>query len=197
MIGKSIPLSFHMAGSPFDQLKSPAPEGAKAFDGFHEAHNYDDSPLSDEEIDRLWRNAGLGGIIRKMERQDVWAVDGQGQTPESMTTSRRLLARIAQATETPAGLKVVVDNEALIAKFMAHLRTGRAIALFRFLMDRSPAFAVNMLREAVHTEQDRFLYILGERIRVLEKSRVLSRVFSPERIASLIEALDDDKLNFK
>lgn len=196
-------------------MRPPAPEGAHDFqsgrpsrsapDDFssidepvkapsRQAFNYDDeaiSPLADVNIDRMWHQAGVTGIIKKMERGDVWAVDGPRQTIRSLITSREVVDTIVEVASTKEGGRLLMAHERHVARFMAHLRTGRALALFRFMLERSPASAIRMVRQGAKNTEDRFMTLLFERVQVLERSRILSRVFSPERIASLLEAIDD------
>ena len=139
----------------------------------------------------MWRHAGVSGIIKKMERNDVWAVDGPRQTIRSLITSREVVDTLVEVASDKEGARKLMTHERHVARFMAHLRTGRALALFRFLLERSPASAIRMVRQGAKNNEDRFMALLFERVQVLERSRILSRVFSPERIASLLEAIDD------
>lgn len=197
-------------------MRPPAPEGAHDFNGSRPSRaapddfssideparpspritpDYDEdeaiSPLADVNIDRMWHQAGVTGIIKKMERGDVWAVDGPRQTIRSLITSREVVDTIVEVASTKEGGRLLMAHERHVARFMAHLRTGRALALFRFMLERSPASAIRMVRQGAKNTEDRFMTLLFERVQVLERSRILSRVFSPERIASLLEAIDD------
>lgn len=189
-------------------LRAPAPPGAHDFQPSSSeiktseppsrlasptiGHETDElSPLADVNIDRMWQQAGVSGIIKKMERNDVWAVDGPRQTIRSLITSREVVDTLVEVASDKEGARKLMTHERHVARFMAHLRTGRALALFRFLLERSPASAIRMVRQGAKNNEDRFMALLFERVQVLERSRILSRVFSPERIASLLEAIDD------
>lgn len=196
------------AGAP-GALRAPAPPGAHDFQPAErnggDATEGDDrstrrmsrpddedlSPLADVNIDQMWQQAGVSGIIKKMERNDVWAVDGPRQTIRSLITSREVVDTLVEVASDRDGARKLIAHERHVARFMAHLRTGRALALFRFLLERSPASAIRMVRQGAKNNEDRFMALLFERVQVLERSRILSRVFSPERIASLLEAIDD------
>lgn len=64
------------------------------------------------------------------------------------------------------------------------------MALFTWLSDLDPEFAKTLVHEA-QCGGDEFGRILIERIVALEKQRLLSRVFSPQRIALVLELLEE------
>lgn len=176
-----------------------APEGAHAFTAAREALPQDVSLVhfSDHEIERMWAELGVQGIIKKMDMADVWAVDGREPAPRTLTALNDSIAAIYDAA-THGRESALLDCAPQIAQFLGHLRSSRALALFRWMMERSPGMGLKLIQDAsavgeeIGSKEEAFLLILYQRVRVLERSRILSRVFAPERIAALLEAIDDN-----
>lgn len=144
--------------------------------------------LSADGVRNHWRAHGVERLIAAMERCEPWAVDVR---PEYVEAAERIVAQVAQSfNAAPASsvTKSVNSEPALTIEFMGYLRSGRALALFAWLTQVNPEIPKLLIQEARFGDDD-FGSILVERITTLEKQHLLSRVFSPERIALVLELL--------
>lgn len=144
--------------------------------------------LSTAGVHRHWKSQGVAALVAAMERCEPWAVD---VAPGSRRKAEMVVADVARhfngATAEGVSNSVTLDP-ALVIDFMGYLRTGRALALFAWLTEVHPSIPKLLVNQARHSV-DEFGVILVERITTLEKQHLLSRVFSPERIALVLELL--------
>lgn len=201
--------------TPFSALQHLKPEGAHQFDAMAtrdasatggssdlletlQMLRSDDHPLSDAQITVLWQEAGVYGVVEKMDRADFWAVDaavhhGGSLSPEVEIRLRQGLKTLSAAilSKNLAVQNRLQELDREVAHFLGHLRSSRALAAFRLLVDQAPGVAITLMQQGVSETSDRFVANLYDRVRVIERTRLLARVFSPERIATLLEILDD------
>ncbi len=160
-------------------------EVAQSADGAVHAQALD---LSAAGVRRHWHDHGVQRLIAAMERCEPWAVDVR---PEFMEGAERVVAQVARNFNAaqPSNITNSVNSEPSVTiEFMGYLRSGRALALFAWLTQVHPDIPKLLIQEARFGADD-FGSILVERITTLEKQHLLSRVFSPERIALVIELL--------
>lgn len=144
--------------------------------------------LSAAGVRAHWSKHGVERLIAAMERCEPWAVDAR---PESVAEAEVIVAEVERSfnAASATGLKGTVDKDpALTIEFMGYLRSGRALALFSWLTQVHPDIPKLLVNEARYGADD-YGSILVERITTLEKQHLLSRVFSPERIALVLELL--------
>jgi len=144
--------------------------------------------LSTGGVRRHWADHGVQRLIAAMERCEPWAVD---VNPEHCEEAERVVGEVARslnAAQTRNIQSSVTTAPALTIAFMGYLRSGRALALFAWLTQVHPDIPKLLINEA-RFGTDEFGSILVERITTLEKQHLLSRVFSPERIALVLELL--------
>lgn len=173
------------------------PEGAHAFD---RAPQEAIDPLSDANIEAFWSLSGVAGVVQKMDRSDVWAIDREGGPVEDREIEallRSTLGRLSSVIQLERANTedVLIEHQESVAHFLGHLRSSRALAAFKLLLERSPGAAISLMQRGMDPDQARNTFVanLYERVRVLERARLLSRVFDPERIAVLLEIMDDDR----
>lgn len=121
-----------------------------------------------------------------MEDAESWTVDG---APEV----EKILADLAtQMSDAPRDSLVqsIATSSSDAIDFMGFLKSGRALYFFRWLTDMDPRLAAGLINEAQVSTND-FGIILIERMRVLERQNLLSRVFSPDRLALVLEILTE------
>lgn len=144
--------------------------------------------LSAAGVRQHWSEHGVSRLIEAMERCEPWAVDVR---PEYRDGAEVLVAKVVESFNAarPGSIahSITVDPASSIA-FMGYLRSGRALALFAWLTQVHPDIPKLLMSEARFGADD-YGSILVERIATLEKQHLLSRVFSPERIALVIELL--------
>lgn len=149
-----------------------------------------DLSLDRRSVAAFWKARGLVRLIRAMEAQDVWVVD---RDPENRSQAERYLDEVVVALNASrtASIEATMGNggAGAMVDLSGYIRSGRALSLFSWLLSTSPESAKLVLEAAMSGESE-FGRVLIERIDALEKNRLLSRVFGPDRIASVIEILD-------
>ena len=148
--------------------------------------------LSSLHIDETWSERGLSGLISAMEQCEPWAVDID---PMHRTRAEGFINQIVEALNAAEKKTVAscvsTDPESALT-FMGYLRTGRALTLFSWLSSVHPSIPETLIREA-RAGESWFGCVLLERIATFEKQSLLSRVFGPERIALILDLLEESK----
>lgn len=147
--------------------------------------------LSDASVQLAWRDRGVSALIKAMERCEHWVVDGDTQYRKE---AERLIDEVCaslNAADLDAIVKGVSAHPLKLIDFMGHMRTGRALAMFSWLVDLHPDIGRILLNEARFGD-DEFGSILIERITTMERQFLLSRVFSPERIAIVLDLIEGE-----
>lgn len=140
-----------------------------------------------------WRDRGVLALIRAMERCEHWVVDVQ---PAYKAHAEQLIddvCRVLNSSDLAAITSSIGRDPSAVIDFMGHIRTGRALAMFTWLTELNPEITKLLISEARYGS-DEFGSILIERITTLERQFLLSRIFSPERIALVIELIDESRL---
>lgn len=154
---------------------------------------YGSLDLTTAGVARQWTDKGVSSLIRAMERCEPWAVDVRA---ELKTKAESLVVGLADQFNGVGSRAIetsVRSQPALMIDFMGYLRSGRALALLAWLTDVHPGIPGLLVEEARRTS-DGYGLVLIERIVTLEKQHLLSRVFSPERIALVTELLAETGL---
>lgn len=155
---------------------TPAPVHARVLD------------LSSVGVRNHWVDQGVSNLIASMERCEPWAVDAR---PEIKAQAEELVAKVSQSFNLASVDRVtssVTTDPAVTIEFMGYLRSGRALTLFAWLTQVHPDIPQRLIDQARFGNEE-YGSILIERITTLERTHLLSRVFSPERIALVIEIL--------
>ncbi|MEJ6002677.1 type IVB secretion system protein IcmW [Paucibacter soli] len=144
--------------------------------------------LSAAGVQRHWLAQGVEKLINAMERCEPWAIDVR---PEYRARAEQLVALVSSSFNRASSTRVtesVTRDPGVTIEFMGYLRSGRALALFAWLTQVHPDIPRHLVDQARFGDEG-FGSILVERITTLERQHLLSRVFSPERIAYVIELL--------
>lgn len=144
--------------------------------------------LSADGVRRHWTEHGVASLIAAMERCEPWAVDAR---PEFKAKAEQVVAEVTRQFNDSRAAAIsgsVTASPDLVIDFMGYMRSGRALALFAWLTEVHPSIPKLLVNEA-RFGSDEYGSILIERITTLEKQHLLSRVFSPERIALVLELL--------
>lgn len=136
---------------------------------------------------RFWISLGVGDAIAAMEETESWSVDGIEDVEILLLELQDSLSKADHSSVAES----ITSVGSSVVDFMGFLKSGRALLFFRWLSDVDPRIASILISEARSSGSD-FGVILIERLRVLERQHVLSRVFSPERIAFVLECMYDD-----
>ena len=167
---------------------SPAPPLAAAtLDAPFPARDLNLSPAA---VHSYWNSVGIQEVIAGMERCEPWTID---ESPRAEQVLDELSQSFSGATSAAITVSVTRRPQEVV-ELMAYLRSGRALLLFGWLAEVNPALAGTLVR-AVQDEFTDFGSLLLDRIAALERQHLLSRVFSPERFALVLESLEDAGLN--
>lgn len=146
--------------------------------------------LTGPSVAKHWRDLGVHGIIAAMESCEPWAVDARRELSAEV---ERVIKQVCDAFNSADANTItgsVRKSPELVIELMGFLRSGRGLALFTWLSNVEAGLAPELINEA-RSGRDEFGRILVDRIVALERQRLLSRVFSPERIALVLELLDE------
>lgn len=143
--------------------------------------------LQPATIANFWRMSGvpLTAIINAMERCENWTVDGDEQAEEMIAAFEAKLSDASYAQIE----KLLQHSKPSVIRAMAYLGSGRAILLYRWLSMVNPGSVPEMISYAAGANNDE-CRVLVERIQNLERLRILSRIFAPERLSEILETLE-------
>ncbi|MCZ8255023.1 MAG: hypothetical protein O9327_05085 [Polaromonas sp.] len=144
--------------------------------------------LSFAAVDQHWSSLGVEGLIAAMERCEPWVVDLRSEHRQEVDAALRKLEIQLNASSTEAILRSVGRRPELAIEMLGYLRSGRALVLFSWLTSLHPDI-VRELMSSARFSSDAFGLLLLDRISTLERQRLLSRTFSPERLSLVMELL--------
>lgn len=152
--------------------------------------------LRQDSIAAYWGRLGkpAENIVNSMELCEDWVVDGHQPSEQLIEQLSELLSGatpedIAAAT----GMAPVV-----LTSMMGLMHSGRALMMLTWLFSVHPEIAPTILatRDASDSkDRDTLVRLMLERMQTLERSRILSRVFSPERLSVILEILEASSTN--
>lgn len=142
--------------------------------------------LFEHGLHRIWHDAGLARAIAAMEETEDWVLDGTKAAEDVVAV---LCSKLPESSSDAIGNTVAVAPGDIV-NLMGYMKSGRALALFRWLAEVSPESTSRIL-EACNDADEDFSRLLIERVSTLERLRLLSRVFSPARLAQVLEVLED------
>lgn len=137
-------------------------------------------------LNGIWTDAGLARAIAAMEESEDWVVDGKEQAEEIVAD----LCTGLPKSNSDAIREVVAKYPEDVVNLMGYMKSGRSLALFRWIAEVSPVSTSKILSSCSEADPV-FSRLLIERLNTIERLRLLSRVFSPTRLAQVLEALED------
>lgn len=123
-----------------------------------------------------------------MEACEPWVIDPPGK---GNIDAEQIIAELTDRLQStkPEGVSLTVSKApGHVIDLMGYLRSGRALLLFKWLTELHPSIASTLIQEARYSGDD-FGTVLLDRINVLQKQHLLYRVFSPERMALVMQVL--------
>ena len=150
--------------------------------------------LSFPAVSRHWANLGIDGLIAAMEQCEPWAVDLRSEHQIEVNSALRRLEANLNAAGTEAILRSIGQRPELALEMMGYLRSGRALVMFSWLTALHPDI-VRELMSSARFSADGFGLLLLDRISTLERQRLLSRTFSPERLSLVMDLLAEAGLS--
>jgi hypothetical protein len=150
--------------------------------------------LSFQAVSKHWSSLGVDGLISAMERCEPWAVDLRVEHRAEVDAALRRLEDQLNAAGTEAILRSIGRRPELALEMLGYLRSGRALVLFSWLTALHPDI-VRELMSSARFSADGFGLLLLDRISTLERQRLLSRTFSPERLSLVMDLLAEAGLS--
>ncbi|MGE3318830.1 MAG: type IVB secretion system protein IcmW [Candidatus Berkiella sp.] len=147
--------------------------------------------MSLEAVHAFWHDYDkrtLYRIVTSMEGIESWAGDDDPQAEEALL---RLGACLDEVSDFE------LNDEAVLVKVLANLRSGRALRLMQFLDVLKPGTASKLLIFAEEQTKDaanknRYADLFLKRNLAFERLQLLGRVFAPERINLVLKALESN-----
>lgn len=128
-------------------------------------------------------------VIVALEQVEHWILD-------SDPTVERAIVQLGEALDQAQEI-TINKNEGLVIRILATLHAGRALRILQSLDQAKPGTASQLLMYAEEASQDTddqkgdpFAKLFLRRNLVFERLQLLSRVFSPQRIAIVLKALE-------
>lgn len=144
------------------------------------------SPTATHQFWRDYNDRTIYRVVSFMEGVEDWARDGEPSVESALENLGRQLDQLGNQD---------VGEEDRFIQMAANLKTGRALRLLQALDTANPGAASKLLihaEEVSQTEADLHGFFLKRNI-VFERLRLLSRVFSDERFALIMRALEGDE----
>ena len=144
--------------------------------------------LSTEAVHQFWaeyEDPMIFKVISFMETVEEWTAD---QSPDAEMALQQLGTVLEDIND------VELDNEDAFIEVATHIRTARTLRLLQCLDTAKPGAASKLLIHAeensAHQEDTAGIFL--RRNIVFERLRLLSRVFSPERLEMVQKTLEGD-----
>lgn len=127
-------------------------------------------------------------IVASIEAVESWAIDNNMHIDQA-------LVHLGEALEGLSASDIEFHDEAKVVKLLASIHAGRALRLMQFLDIKKPGTASKLLVYAEEVTKDKaqkdpYADMFLKRNLSFERLQLLSRVFAPERIKLLLNALE-------
>ncbi len=147
--------------------------------------------LSLEAVHTFWHDYDkrtLYRIVTSMEGIESWAADQDPKVEEA-------LLRLGTCLDDVNDFEL--NDEGMVIKLLANLRSGRALRLMQFLDVLKPGTASKLLIYAEENTKDannknKYADLFLKRNLAFERLQLLGRVFAPERINLILKALETE-----
>lgn len=142
-----------------------------------------------ESSNEFWKNFDdptLYRVIAFMETAENWTLDGNPELEAVIT-------KLGEAFDALSHFEVGKEDEFIA--LTAHLKTSRILRFLQTIDTIDPGSASKMLmyaEENNNADHPMATFFLRRNI-VFERLRLLSRAFSPERIALMMKVLEHDE----
>lgn len=147
--------------------------------------------LSANGVNRFWKHYEdpmIYRVVSFMECVENWTLDGNPSLEEQVALLGTQLDDIAKINLDELG------QQDLFIRLADNIKTGRALRLLQALDIAHPGSASKLLMHAEEVSQspDDAAGLFLRRNIVFERLRLLSRVFSPARIALILKSLEGE-----
>lgn len=140
--------------------------------------------LEKDTVKQHWKDRYSLPIIRGMESREHWLSESQ-EIVDRLDEFGELLER----NPNPLTKAFVIE----LLGLMAYLHSGYALRIVSFFDEHNPEFAqilIDLLQQMKDLDADIALHVMASRIRCLKNMKVLSTVFSKERISMVVAAVN-------
>lgn len=144
--------------------------------------------FSHEAVHAFWneyQDPTIYKVISFMEAVEGWTLDDQPEFEAAITRLGDTLENIGN---------IDLQQETAMIKLVAHVKTGRGLRILMALDMAYPGAASKVLmhaEELTQSDNDMAGIFLRRNI-VFERLRLISRVFAPDRIRLVLNALEDN-----
>ena len=145
--------------------------------------------LSQKAVHQFWHDYNdptIYRVISFMEGVEDWTIDDDPDVEAAMQ-------RLGQALEDIGNIDLKQEDS--VIELVAHVKTGRGLRLLMSLDTAYPGAASKILmhaEEVSQAETDLAGLFLRRNV-VFERLRLISRVFSPERVKLVTKALESSQ----
>ena len=143
--------------------------------------------LSNKSAHEFWHDyhdQTIYRVVSFMESTEDWTIDGDVQIEEMVTKLGETLEDLG---------KIDLQQEEKFIEILAYLKMARMLHIMQRLDTSYPGAASKLLMHAeqhtLSSEDNAGLFL--RRNVVFERLRLLSRIFSPERLAPITKALEE------
>jgi hypothetical protein len=139
-----------------------------------------------EHFGTIDRHGRVLTFVLALDRMDRWAVDFAELTSPHDFQLQLFLSELARFVHTASAALHRAPAE--FAEVLAHLTTSRCLYVMRYLAQRSPHFleALGDRLESDAAATNLNLLAVRRRLDALERAKLLSEIFSPERLRRII-----------
>lgn len=143
------------------------------------------SPLAVHEFWSKYQDPTIYQVISFMEAVEGWSIDHANDP-----NLEAALKRLGVALDNIGNIDL--QQEEKVLDIISHLKTGRGLRLLMSLDTAYPGAASKVLMKAeqlTKSEKDLYGFFLKRNV-VFERLRLLSRIFSKERLNLILNALE-------
>lgn len=150
--------------------------------------------LSDGAIGAFFRqrDAKLDRGIRSMESVEVWTLDRVNEVQTALERMGDKLATSGDISSSDEGDASRAKD--LVMSLLAYTKTGRGVRLLMHVDQHYPGFVARMIQDAmmlsaVGSINPKACELMVDRFQTLDRMHLIARIFAPERVQTVIEAL--------
>lgn len=147
--------------------------------------------LSREAVHRFWSeypDPTVYRVIAFMEGVEDWTLDGDEEVEAALLQLSEELDDIGSIDMSELG------HELMFIRIASHIKTGRGLKLLQAIDSVHPGSASKVLMHAEEISEgsDDPAGLLLRRNIVFERLRLLSRIFAKDRVAMILNALEEE-----
>ena len=157
--------------------------------------------LSDESIAAYWAQLdpeAFSAIGKMSEVDQTWSMDSVPivlQACEEL--GKKLTSQSVMSAAASDQRLLNTEDIKMTIEVMSSLQSTRGLRIFRWLEQYQPEFSTELVEAATQMQDDHSALLFLERMRVLNKLHLISRIFSYNRLKMIIDRLSEIKSSGK